>query len=509
MSLDKDLLSIQEMRNALVRAHEAQKIYETFTQQQVDSIVKRVADAAFRAAERLAEMAVEETRMGVVLHKKIKNEVSSRDVYESIKDEKTIGIIHRDHISKVTEIAYPFGVVAAIIPTTNPTSTAIFKTLIALKSGNGIVVSPHPRAMNCTIEALKICNEAAIEAGAPEGLIGWISNPSLEATTELMKHKLTNVILATGGVGLVRAAYSSGKPAYGVGPGNVPVYLEKTANIAKAVKDIIESKTFDNGTICATEQAIVVDRYIKEMTIRELKNNRVYFIEGKEKAKMEKVISPITGQLNPNIVGKSALEIAKMAGIQVPADTRVIMAEEDRLEKSAPFAIEKLSPILALYTAENKENAKEICIGLLNLGGRGHSMSIHTNDHQLAEEFANQMPVSRIMVNTLSSIGAVGATTGLKPSFTLGCGSYGGNITSDNISAQHLINVKRLAFVTKEVTIPQASSRPESSGAIEEDKVHEVVSNVLENLPIDKKSIDKNEVLFLVQKVVSQFQSER
>ncbi|MFE8700865.1 aldehyde dehydrogenase family protein [Cytobacillus sp. FJAT-54145] len=507
MSLDQDLLSIQEMRSALKRAHDAQKIYETFSQKEVDRIVKHVADAAFQASERLAKMAVEETRMGVALHKKIKNEVSSRDVYQSIKDEKTIGVVHRNHVSKVTDIAYPFGVVAAIIPTTNPTSTAIYKTLIALKSGNGIVVSPHPRATNCTIEALKVCNQAAMEAGAPEGLIGWISNPTLEATTQLMKHKLTNVILATGGVGLVRAAYSSGKPAYGVGPGNVPVYLEQTANVAKAVKNIVDSKTFDNGTICATEQAIVVDEQIKDITIRELKKNKVYFVEGEEKKKMEQLISPTIGQLNPDIVGRSAVDIARMAGIHVPADTRVIIAEEDRLEKSAPFSIEKLSPILALYTAWNKEKAKEICIELLNLGGRGHTMSIHTNDQQIAEEFASLMPVSRILVNTLSSIGAVGATTGLIPSFTLGCGSYGGNITGDNISARHLINVKRLAFVTKEVPIPQEELKSLNSVHIDDEKIHEVVSRVLEKVPFDQKNMNKKELMFLVQKIASEIHS--
>ncbi|MEC1721758.1 aldehyde dehydrogenase family protein [Schinkia azotoformans] len=506
MSFDQDLQSIQEMRNALTKAHEAQKVFATFTQQDVDRIVKQVADAAFRESKRLADMAVEETGMGIAVHKKIKNEVSSRDVYESIKNEKTIGIIHCDHALKVTEIAYPFGVVAAIIPTTNPTSTAIYKTLISLKSGNGIVASPHPRATNCTIEALKICNEAAIEAGAPQGLIGWISKPTIEATQLLMNHKLTNVILATGGVGLVRAAYSSGKPAYGVGPGNVPAYIEKTANVANAVKNIVDSKTFDNGTICASEQAIVVDQNVKEMTIREFKKNKAYFVEGEEKVKMEKIISPVIGQLNPNIVGHSAVEIAKMAGINVPADTRVIIAEEDRLEKSAPFSIEKLSPILALYTAPTQNRAKEICLGLLNLGGRGHSLSIHTNDEQIAEEYAQIMPVSRIMVNTLSSIGAVGATTGLKPSFTLGCGSYGGNITGDNISARHLINIKRLAYVTKEVLLPQESERPKDSLSNEGDHVENVVSKVLESMKIEREPIDVKEIKFLVQKVVSELQ---
>lgn len=507
MSFDQDLQSIQEMRNAVKKAHEAQKVYEGFSQEEVDRIVKKVTDAAFQESKRLAEMAVKETNMGVVLHKKIKNEVSSRDVYESIKDEKTIGVIHHDSASKVTEIAYPFGVVAAIIPTTNPTSTAIYKTLVTLKSGNGIVVSPHPRAAKCTIEALKVCNQAAIEAGAPEGLIGWISNPSLETTVELMKHKLTSLILATGGVGLVRAAYSSGKPAYGVGPGNVPVYIEKTANVPKAVKQIVDSKTFDNGTICATEQAIIVDQNIKDMTVRELKNNNAYFVEGEEKERMEKLISPTIGQLNPEIVGKSPKIIAEMAGINVPADTRVIIAEEDRLEKSAPFSIEKMSPILALYTAPNQERAKEICIGLLNLGGRGHTLSIHTNDDRIAKAYAHEMPVSRILVNTLSSIGAVGGTTGLTPSFTLGCGSYGGNITADNITARHLINIKRMAYGTKEVIIPKGSDLLQHSLGKEDDEVQEVIARVLKNVEIDRKPIEKKELTILVQKVVEQYQN--
>lgn len=297
MQFDQDLQSLQEMRNAVEKAKAAQQVYLNFTQEQVDRIVERVAEAAYSKALELAKMAVEETRMGVVEHKKIKNEVGSRAVYESIKNEKTVGIVHEDRANKVVEVASPFGVVAGIIPTTNPTSTAIFKTLISLKTRNALVVSPHPRAMNCTVEALEICAHAAVEAGAPEGLIGWISNPSMAATNELMKHKDVNLILATGGSGLVRAAYSSGKPAYGVGPGNVPVYIEKTAKVDQAVKMIVDSKTFDNGTICATEQAIVVDLNIQQMAIRELKNNGAYFLNSEEKAKMEKVISPIPKSL--------------------------------------------------------------------------------------------------------------------------------------------------------------------------------------------------------------------
>ncbi|TYR78909.1 acetaldehyde dehydrogenase (acetylating) [Priestia megaterium] len=507
MQFDQDLQSIQEMRNAVQKAKKAQQAFLNFSQEQVDNIVKQVADAAFKKAFDLAEMAVEETRMGVVEHKKIKNEVGSKAVYESIKDEKTVGIIKEDHVRKVVEVAYPFGVIAGIIPTTNPTSTAIFKTLIALKTRNALVVSPHPRAMKCTVEALKICAQAAIEAGAPEGIIGWISNPSMAATNELMKHKDVNLILATGGSGLVRAAYSSGKPAYGVGPGNVPVYIEKTAKAAQAVQMIVDSKTFDNGTICATEQAIVVDRNVQQMVIRELKNNGAYFLNEAEKAAMEKVISPIPKKLNPNIVGQSAIKIAEMAGISVPSDTRLLIAEETKIAKDVPFSIEKLSPIFPLYTAENYEHAKELCLNLLNLGGRGHSLSLHTNDDAVAKDFAIDMPVSRLMVNTLSSVGAVGGTTGLMPSFTLGCGSFGGNVTSDNVTVLHLINIKRMAYGIKNVTIPKPSQSflSDSAESIENQDVKDIVNQVMDQLKL-QGPIDPNVISEMVNQVLKKYQ---
>ncbi|MBW3110262.1 acetaldehyde dehydrogenase (acetylating) [Bacillus sp. MCCB 382] len=506
MQLDKDLQSIQEMRDAVSRAKEAQQKYLSFSQEQVDDIVKQVAEAAYAKSLELARMAVEETGMGLVEHKKIKNEVGSRDVYESIKDEKTVGIIGEDRVKKVTEIAYPFGVVAGIIPTTNPTSTAIFKTLISLKTRNAIVVSPHPRAVNCTVEALKICHEAAIQAGAPEGLVGWISKPSMAATNELIKHRDIDVILATGGGGLVRAAYSSGKPAYGVGPGNVPVYIEKSAKVSQAVSMIVDSKSFDNGTICATEQAIVVDRNIQQMVMRELRNNGGYILNEEEKAVMEKIISPAPGKLNPHIVGQHAVKIAGMAGITVPEDTRVLIAEETRIGKHIPFSIEKLSPIFALYTADSYQEAKEYCLKLLNLGGRGHSLSLHTSNDDVAKEMAIEMPVSRMMVNTLSSIGAVGATTGLKPSLTLGCGSFGGNITSDNVSARHLINIKRMAYGIKEPSIPKASpSVPaKAKDAKENQEVEEIVEQVLKQVPQNEMNPEK--ITEMVNQVIKQYQ---
>lgn len=504
VQFDQDLQSIQEMRNAVKQAKEAQLKYLSYTQEQVDEIVKRAAQAAYEKSLELAQMAVEETGMGTVEHKKIKNEVGSMAVYESIINEKTVGIIHEDRTNKVIEVAYPYGVIAGIIPTTNPTSTAIFKTLISLKTRNAIVVSPHPRAVKCTVEALKICEKAAIEAGAPEGIIGWISNPSMAATTELMKHRDVNLILATGGGALVRAAYSSGKPAYGVGPGNVPCYIEKSANIAKSVSMIIDSKSFDNGTICATEQSIVVDRNILQVVVRELKNNGAYLLNDEEKAILEKVISSGPGKLNPGIVGQSAVKIAAMAGISVPADTRVLIAEELRVGKEVPFSIEKLSPIFALYTANSYEEAKEYCLKLLNLGGRGHSLALHTNDEAVAKDFALEMPVSRIMVNTLSSIGAVGGTTGLMPSFTLGCGSFGGNITSDNVSARHLINIKRMAYGIRDASIPKPSAVNQTKDDAKD--VEFIVDQVLKQVN-PKGTVDANVIAQMVNQVIKKYQT--
>jgi len=496
-AIDADLMALQEMRTAVNAAKEAQLAYMDFTQEQVDRIVQAVADAAFKQAERLGRLAVEETGMGVAAHKTIKNEVGSKAVYESIKDLRTVGVIGEDKVNKIVEIAAPFGVVAAIIPTTNPTSTAIFKTLISLKTRNSIVVSPHPYAVKCTQEALRVCDAAAIAAGAPKGLIQCLAMSSMEATQELMRHKDVNLILATGGGPLVKAAYSSGKPAYGVGPGNVPVVLERSAKVEKAVEDIINSKSFDYGTICATEQAIIVDQNILELVKRELKKNGAYILSAEEKRVMEKVISPVPGKVNPAIVGRSPQAIAQKAGIMLPEGTRVIIGMETEIGKKFPFSLEKLSPIFALYVATDMAHAKQLCLALLNLGGRGHSISIHTENDTLAREFAIDMPVSRILVNTMSSIGAVGGTTGLLPSMTLGCGTFGGNITSDNVSAKHLINIKRMAYGIKEVQLPGqvSDSKP--------DLASQVVSKVMDSIG-SRQTIDSGMVKDLVSEIVKQ-----
>lgn len=480
--------ALDEVHDKVKRANEAQQEYMDFSQQQVDKIVKAIADAAYVNALTLAKKAVEETGMGVVAHKKIKNEVASKSVYEDIKELKTVGVIQENRMKKVIEIAAPYGVVAAVIPTTNPTSTAIFKVLISLKTRNAIVVSPHPYAVNCTKAALNICEEAAVKAGAPAGLIQCLTEKSMEATELLMKHPDTHIILATGGSGLVRAAYSSGKPAYGVGPGNVPVYIEKSAKIDRALKQLVESKSFDYGTICATEQALIVDEVIYDKTIDKLKKLGAYFLTDEEKARMEKIISPEVGKVNPQIVGRSPQKIANLAGIQLPANTKIIIGLEEKVGKDVPFSLEKLSPVLAMYKVKDATEAKDCCLQLLNLGGRGHTLAIHTENDKIARSFAIDLPVSRIVVNTMATMGAVGGTTNLRPSFTLGCGSFGGNITSDNISAEHLILKKRMSYGVKDVSVPppieeiHETANHQEVGQIDEYLVARIVDEVLRKL---------------------------
>ena len=504
IAIDYDLQSLQEMRDSVKQVKEAQLKYLSFTQEQVDAIVQKVAEAALNHSTELGRMAVEETGMGIAEHKKIKNEVGSRDVYESIRKMKTVGIINEDKTNKIVEVASPFGVIAAVVPTTNPTSTAIFKALISLKTRNGIIFSPHPNAVNCTIAALKVCSEAAMEAGAPNGIIGWISKPTMNATQELMKHKDIDLILATGGSGLVKAAYSSGKPAYGVGPGNVPAYIEKTANVKEAIKRIVDSKTFDNGTICATEQALIVDKNIKQLAMKELKNHGAYFLDDQEKTLVEKLISPAVGKLNPAIVGKYAVSIAKMAGIKVPSGTSLLIAEESKVGKDIPFSIEKLAPLFPLYTVEDYKEAQQLCGQLLNLGGRGHTLSLHTSEDEIAKEFAVSMPVSRILVNTPSAIGAVGGTTGLTPSLTLGCGSFGGNITSDNITASHLLNIKRLAYGLKDLDIPKPLAVHEEKK--EQLNLDELVDEIMKQFNVQEK-VDASTIADMVKEVLKQYQN--
>lgn len=462
---DNDLLSVQEARNLALAAKEAQKEYKHFTQEQVDRIVKAMADAGYAQAERLAKLAAEESGFGKWQDKVIKNQFGTRNVYESIKDLKTVGVIESLHGGKLLKIAEPMGVVAALVPSTNPTSTAMFKILISLKSRNSVVISPHPKTAKCTFDAAMVLSDAAEKAGAPRGLIQCMKNPTLEGTSELMKNKNIAVILATGSNPMVRAAYSSGKPAYGVGAGNVPAFIEKSANYKKAVADILYGTTFDNGTLCSSEQAIVCDRTIREQVIKECKEQGGYFVNAEEKKKLSGYILKDKG-LNADIVGKPAPWIAQHAGFNVPENTRVLIAECSEVGKHEPLSVEKLSPILAFYTVDGWLEGCHKCIDLLQFGGIGHTMVIHSNDSDIIMKFALEKPAFRILVNTVSSVGAVGYTTALMPSMTLGPGTWGGSIISENVTAKHLLNYKHLAFEVNPVNPGQTLTSIGSSGAV-------------------------------------------
>ena len=450
MILDKDLLSIQEARNLAAKAKEAQLEYQHFNQQQVDKIVKAMAEAGYQASEKLARMACEESGFGVYEDKIIKNQFSTKNVYESIKNLKTVGIIAEEANGKLLKIAAPMGVVCALIPSTNPTSTAMFKALISLKSRNAIVASPHPKTSKCTIEALKILAEASESAGAPKGLIQCMKEPTIEGTDALMHDKNIAIILATGSTPMVKAAYSAGKPAYGVGPGNVPAFIERTANYKKAVADIIYGTTFDNGTLCSSEQSMIVDLPLKEKVIEESTAQGCYFVNAEEKEKLSRTIQTNL-KINPEIVGKPASFIAKYAGFEVPENTKVLMASCYDVGKTEPLSIEKLSPVLSFYEVDGWLEGCHRCIDLLHFGGVGHTMVIHSNDEPIIMKFALEKPAFRILVNTPASVGAVGYTTALDPSMTLGPGTWGGSIVSDNVTARHLLNIKSLAFETNPV----------------------------------------------------------
>jgi acyl-CoA reductase-like NAD-dependent aldehyde dehydrogenase len=421
--------------------------YSQFTQEQTDRIVKSVFEAAFNQRVKLAKMAHEETGIGVWEHKVLKNVVASQLVYEDIKDLKTVGIISDDIESGIVEIAQPMGPILAIIPVTNPTSTVIFKILISLKSRNPIIICPSKKAINCCSETARICYEAAIKAGAPEGCIQWLTTVTREQTQALMTHKGLSLILATGGSGLVNSAYSSGTPTIGVGAGNVPVYIEKSADIPFSVEQIFASKTFDNGTICASEQAIVVEKEIEARVIEEFKKRKAYFLNSEEIALLSKVaVDEKTHLMNADIVGRSAHFIAEKAGISAPADVTLLIAPLTAVGDEYPLSSEVLAPILAFYAVENFEKAINMCIDLNYHGGIGHSASIFSNDDEKIKYFAIHMNAGRICVNTPSSQGAVGGMFNkLSPSLTLGCGTGGKNITTDNVSAKHLLNIQRIS----------------------------------------------------------------
>lgn len=438
----------QELTQRIKELREAQRVFATYTQDQVDEIFRQAAIAANDNRIKLAKMAVAETGMGIVEDKVIKNHFAAEYIYNQYKDMKTCGVLEEDKTFGITKVAEPIGVIAAIVPTTNPTSTAIFKTLIALKTRNAIIISPHPRAKKATIEAAKIVLEAAVKAGAPEGIIGWIDEPSVELSQNVMRE--SDIILATGGPAMVKAAYSSGRPALGVGAGNTPAIIDETAHIKMAVNSILLSKTFDNGVICASEQSLIVLEQVYDEVKKELSDRGAYILKGEEVDKVRKVILNEKGGLNANIVGQSAYKIAEMAGVKVEASAKVLIGEVESVELEEPFSHEKLSPILAMYKAKSYEEALEKAERLIELGGMGHTSILYTDQLKSRDrilQFGEKMKTARTLINMPASQGAIGDIYNFKlaPSLTLGCGSWGGNSVSENVGPKHLINIKSIA----------------------------------------------------------------
>ena len=460
MSVDKDLVSVQQARDMVEAAHKAQAELARFDQAKIDRICEAMAKAALRESARLGALAVEETGYGIPADKQEKNRFAAEDVWNYFRGLRTVGVVSES--KDVVEIASPRGVVAGIIPSTNPTSTAIFKVLIAIKSRNAIVMSPHPSAARCINETARVMREAGIKEGLPGDTIACMTTATIEGTETLMKNKHTAVILATGGIGLVRAAYSSGKPAFGVGPGNVPVFVERTADVPKAVQDILTGKCFDNGTICASEQAVVCDAAIENAVREQFKAQGGYFLSNSEADQVAKIVATPQRSLNPAIVGKSVDVIAQMAGLTVPPGTRCLMADVGGVGRDYPLSMEKLSPILAFYVVDGVEQGAQRSREVLQYGGMGHTAGLHTRSREVAVRVGAELPASRITVNTPTTHGAIGFSTALPPSMTLGCGSWGGNVTSDNVSPLHLMDIKRIAFETRPVksSRPAVSARP-------------------------------------------------
>lgn len=486
MELDRDLSSIQEARNLVKGANRAQDSLKNFTQDQVDRICDAMRQTGEENACHLAQMAVSETGMGNYEDKCFKNYFAARYVYQYIKAMKTVGIIREDKDRKIWDIAEPVGVIAGIVPTTNPTATVIYKSMIALKSRNAIVFSPHPSAVRCINEAARLMNQAAVEAGAPEGAIGCLSTVTMGATQELMKHPGTSLILATGGSSLVKAAYSCGKPALGVGPGNVPAFVERSADLHQAAECIVTGKTFDNGTICASEQAIVAEECIADELITQLKRSGAYFLDEDEVEKVSKVVMLPSGGVNSKAVGKNPKVIAQMAGITISDQARCLVAPLAGVGTQWPLSHEKLTTVLAFYRVADWHEGCERCYQLLEAGGIGHSLVIHSNNEGIIKEFALKKPIFRVLVNTPSTFGGIGATTGLAPALTLGCGTWGGSSVSENVSPMHLINIKKVAWPIREPQRPPVEPLQQdvpnpAEGLQANDKlVQEVIARVLE-----------------------------
>ena len=475
MELDKDLQARQEARRLAALAERAQEELAKMSQQQLDRITETVARAFVQAAPELAAMAVRETGFGNVEDKITKNEFAAKRVLEAIRDMKTVGVLTRHPGEKLWEIGVPVGVIAGIIPSTNPTSTVCYKALIALKAGNSIVFSPHPKAILCTLRATEIVARAAEAAGAPKGCVSCLGIASMAGCQELMSVPQVRLILATGGPGMVKAAYSSGKPAIGVGAGNGPAYIHHSADIRHALTCILRSKSFDNGTVCASEQSIVVEKSLEQQVVQTASGMGFYFMNTQEAASLAKLLFRPTGALNPDIVGRAATELAQKAGFSVPAGTKVLVAREQEAGPTRPYSMEKLCPVLAFFVMENEDAVLAKAVEVLKYEGSGHTFAIHAKDMAVVEKFALRIPVSRFLVNTPAALGGIGATTELFPALTLGCGAVGGSSSSNNISPMDLINIRRVAWDREQV-------KTEQSVQLDDSLVEMLTAKILERL---------------------------
>ena len=480
MELDKDLQARQEARHLTKLAAQAQKKLAQMQQAQLDAITEAIAAAFQAAAGELAQMAVEETGFGNVKDKTTKNNFASQTVLNAIRPMKTVGVLKEDPKEKLWEVGVPMGVIAAIVPSTNPTSTVCYKAMIAIKSGNTIVFSPHPKAIRCTLRAAQIVAHAAEQAGAPSGTVSCLSIPSMAGCQELMGAEDTRLILATGGPGMVRAAYSSGKPAIGVGAGNGPAYIHRSANVEHAVQCIIESKTFDYGTVCASEQSIIVEKDMEQQVRKAAAGMGGYFMNKEEAGALAKLLFKPTGGLNPEIVGKSAKYLAQKAGFTVPDFTRVLIAREQEAGPTRPYSMEKLCPVLAFFVMDNEDAVLNKAIEVLTHEGSGHTFAMHAEDMDAVRKFALQIPVSRFLVNTPAALGGIGATTELFPALTLGCGAVGGSSSSNNISPLDLINIRRVAWGKK--TPENCGCKKTVITGVDEGLVEMITAKILERL---------------------------
>lgn len=474
MQLDKDLQARQEARELAKRAEEAQKVLCTLPQEKLDAIVEAVAGAFYKAALELAELAVRETGFGNVEDKITKNQFASRTVCDAVRDMKTVGVLKEHPGEKLWDVGVPVGVIAAIVPSTNPTSTVCYKAIIALKAGCSIVFSPHPKALNCTLRAAKLVAEAAEAAGAPAGSVGCLTIPSLDGCRELMGAEQTKLILATGGPAMVRSAYSSGKPAIGVGAGNGPAYIHHSADVEHALKCILRSKTFDYGTVCASEQSIIVEKTMEERVRTVAGKLGFYFMDTQEAGCLAKLLFKPNGTLNPQIVGKPAVQLAQMAGFRVPPQTGVLVAREQEAGPTRPYSMEKLCPVLAFFVMDSEDAVLQKAVEVLTHEGSGHTFAMHCGDRQVVRKFALKIPVSRFLVNTPAALGGIGASTELFPALTLGCGAVGGSSTSNNISPMDLINIRRVAWDSGDV--------PRKKHQIDDNLVELLTAKILERL---------------------------